>query len=239
MGGWRSGGRPSPGEDTDREQNVAKDRAHPGYIPWEEFETNQATLVANANGYGPDRRCSPPREGVALLQGLAICGRCGHRMTVRYSVRHGHPVPIYVCQRQGIALAQPSCQTIPGAGLDDAVARVVLDAITPAALDVALEVFDELRARQAEVDRLRRAQVERAREEAELAQRQFLLVRPEHRLVADSLERQGAPRQGQDDQRAWHPPAEPVGGHVQGLAERRVDDRQAALALHVLHVPHT
>ena len=164
--------------------------AHPGYIPWEEFETNQATLVANANGYGPDRRCSPPREGVALLQGLAICGRCGHRMTVRYSVRHGHPVPVYVCQRQGIALAQPSCQTIPGAGLDDAVAQVVLDAITPAAFDVALEVFDELRARKAEVDRLRRAQVERAREEAELAQRQFLLVRPEHRLVADSLERQ-------------------------------------------------
>ena len=164
--------------------------AHPGYITWQEFETNQATLVTNANGYGPDRRCSPPREGVALLQGLAICGRCGHRMTVRYSVRHGHPVPIYVCQRQGIALAQPSCQTIPGAGLDDAVAQVVLKAITPAALDVALEVFDELRARKADVDRLRRAQVERAREEAELAQRQFLLVRPEHRLVADNLERQ-------------------------------------------------
>jgi DNA invertase Pin-like site-specific DNA recombinase len=164
--------------------------AHPGYIPWEEFETNQATLVANANGYGPDRRCSPPREGVALLQGLAICGRCGHRMTVRYRVHHGHPVPVYVCQREGIARAQPLCQTIPGTGLDDAVAQVVLDAITPAALDVALEVFEELRARKAEVDRLRRVQVERAREEAELAQRQFLLVRPEHRLVADSLERQ-------------------------------------------------
>jgi hypothetical protein len=49
---------------------------------------------------------------------------------------------------------------------------------------------EELRARTADVDRLRRAQVERAREEAELAQGQFLLVRPEHRLVADSLERQ-------------------------------------------------
>jgi hypothetical protein len=106
------------------------------------------------------------------------------------SVRYGHPVPVYVCQRQGIALAQPSCQTIPGGGLNDAVAQVMLDAITPAALDVALEVFDELRARKAEVDRLRRAQVERAREETELAQRQFLLVRPEHRLVAGSLERQ-------------------------------------------------
>jgi hypothetical protein len=66
----------------------------------------------------------------------------------------------------------------------------VLAAVTPAALDVALEVFEELRTRKAEVDRLRRMQIERAREEAELAQRQFLLVRPEHRLVADALERQ-------------------------------------------------
>jgi hypothetical protein len=79
---------------------------------------------------------------------------------------------------------------VHGPAVDEAVAQVVLDAVTPAALDVALEVFDELRARKAEVDRLRRAQVERAREDAELAQRQFMLVRPEHRLVADTLERQ-------------------------------------------------
>jgi DNA invertase Pin-like site-specific DNA recombinase len=163
---------------------------HPGYISWEEFETNQATLLANANAYGPDRRRSPAREGVALLQGLAMCGRCGTRMAVRYNLRHGHPSPDYLCQRRGIQRAQPLCQTIPGTGLDDAVAQVVLDAVTPAAFEVALEVFDELRARKAEVDRLRRAQVDRAREEAELAQRQFMLVRPEHRLVADTLEQQ-------------------------------------------------
>jgi hypothetical protein len=66
----------------------------------------------------------------------------------------------------------------------------VLEAVTPAALEVAFEVFDELRRRKVEVDCLRRAQVERAREDAELAQRQFMLVRPEHRLVADTLEQQ-------------------------------------------------
>lgn len=164
--------------------------AHPGYLSWEEFETNQATLRANAQSRGLDRRRSPAREGVALLQGLVICGRCGERMTVRYIVRQGHPAPYYVCQRQGIATAQRICESLPGATLDDAVAEAVLAAVTPAALEVALEVFEELRARKADVDRLRRAQVDRAREEAELAQRQFLLVRPEHRLVADSLERQ-------------------------------------------------
>ncbi len=164
--------------------------AHPGYLTWDEYEANQATLLTNAAGYGTDRRRSPAREGVALLQGVVICGRCGLRMTVRYSVRRGHPVPDYLCQRRGIETAEPSCQIIPGTGLDEAVSRVVLEAVTPAALEVAFEVFDELRRRKAEVDRLRRAQVERAREDAELAQRQFMLVRPEHRLVADTLEQQ-------------------------------------------------
>lgn len=172
------------------EWKVFLPNAHPGYITWEEFEANQATLLANANGYGPDRRRSPAREGVALLQGLVICGRCGDRMTVRYSVRRGHPVPDYLCRRRGIAMAQRACQVIPGTGLDEAVTCVVLEAVTPAALDVALEVFEALQTHRVEIDRLRRARVERAREEAELAHRQFMLVRPEHRLVADALERQ-------------------------------------------------
>jgi DNA invertase Pin-like site-specific DNA recombinase len=175
---------------TRAEWKVFLPNAHSGYITWEEYEANQATLLANAAGYGTDRRRSPAREGVALLQGLVICARCGLRMTVRYSVRRGHPASEYVCRRRGIETAAPACQIIPGTGLDEAVSQVVLEAVTPAALDVALEVFDELRRRKAEVDRLHRAQVERAREEAELAQRQFMLVRPEHRLVADTLEQQ-------------------------------------------------
>ena len=67
--------------------------------------------------------------------------------------------------------------------------KLALEAVSPASLEVALEVFEELRARRAEIHRLHRVQVQRAREEVELAQRQFLLVRPENRLVADSLER--------------------------------------------------
>jgi hypothetical protein len=67
---------------------------------------------------------------------------------------------------------------------------MILEAVTPASLEVALQVFEELRTRRAEVDSVRRAQVERAREEAELAGRQYMLVRPENRLVTDNLERQ-------------------------------------------------
>jgi len=172
------------------EWSVFLPNMHPGYISWEEYESNQAKLLANANGFGEDRRKSPPREGAALLQGLVICGVCGLRMTVRYHITHGHLIPEYVCQRRGIQTAEPLCQRLPGAQIDQAVTELVLKAVNPASLDVALEVFEELRARQAEVDRLRRAQVERAREEAELAQRQYLLARPENRLVVDNLERQ-------------------------------------------------
>ena len=163
--------------------------AHPGYITWEQFEANQATLRESAHGVGWDRRRSAPREGVALLQGLVICGRCGDRMTVRYSVSHGHPAPLYCCQRRGIERAEPSCQRLPGAAIDRAVSELVLETVTPASVDVAFEVFAELRARAIEIDRAKRAQMARLREDAELAQRQFLLVRPEHRLVADTLER--------------------------------------------------
>jgi len=172
------------------EWSVFLPNMHPVYISWEEFESNQTKLLANANGYGEDRRKSPPREGAALLQGLVICGVCGLRMTVRYHTDHGHLMPEYVCQRRGIQTAEPICQHLPGGQIDQAVTELVLKAVNPASLDVALEVFEELRARQAEVDRLRRAQVERAREEAELAQRQYLLARPENRLVVDNLERQ-------------------------------------------------
>lgn len=172
------------------EWSVFLPNMHPAYISWEEFEANQAKLLDNANGYGEDRLKSPPREGTALLQGLVICGVCGLRMTVRYHTDHGHPIPEYVCQRRGIETATPVCQHLCGAQVDQAVTELVLEAVTPASLEVALEVFEELRARQAEVDRLRRAQVERAREQAELAQRQFMLARPENRLVVDSLERQ-------------------------------------------------
>src|SRR5262249_51853865 len=144
---------------------------HPGYISWEEYESNLARLRENGHINGRDRLKGPVREGSALLQGLALCGRCGLRMSVRYHFRKGGKlVPNYVCQRLCSETGQPSCQYIAGAGVGEAVGQAVVEAVTPPALDVALQLFEELRARKADVDRLRRAQVERVREEAELAE---------------------------------------------------------------------
>jgi DNA invertase Pin-like site-specific DNA recombinase len=162
--------------------------AHAGYLTWEAFERNQHQLRANAQACGHDRRHSPPREGPALLQGLILCGRCGRRMTVRYHARHGRLWPEYVCQREGIEQATPICQRLPGAEIDRAVGELVLARLTPVTVDIALAVRQELQAQLDAADRLRQQHVERARYEADLAQRRYLRVDPDHRLVADSLE---------------------------------------------------
>ena len=162
--------------------------AHAGYISWEEFEHNQQLLAANAAAHGSDRAAGPAREGPALLQGLVVCGRCGRRMTIRYHTRRGVQMPDYTCLAEAIQAGGRRCQTIPGAGVDLAIGQLLLDTVTPLALEVALTVQAELEARADHADQLRRSQVERARHHAELARRRYLAVDPDNRLVADTLE---------------------------------------------------
>jgi DNA invertase Pin-like site-specific DNA recombinase len=160
---------------------------HPGYISGDEYEANQSQLRDNAQALGQERR-SAPREGPALLQGLVLCGVCGKRMTVRYHHRDGRRLPDYVCQRDGIEHGEGVCQSIKGEPIDKSVSGLLLQTMTPMALDVALTVQQEIHSRLDEVDRLRHKQVERARYEADLAQRRYMHVDPANRLVADTLE---------------------------------------------------
>ena len=162
--------------------------AHAGYLSWEDYKQNERRLHESAQAIGGDRRRSPAREGPALLQGLLVCGRCGGRMTVRYHVRYGRLYPDYLCQREGIEHAQPYCQQIPGRGIDEAIGQLLVEAVSPVALEVALSVQQELQSRLEDADRLRLKQVERAQYEADLARRRYLRVDPDNRLVADSLE---------------------------------------------------
>jgi DNA invertase Pin-like site-specific DNA recombinase len=163
--------------------------AHPGYIGFEQYERNQATLARNAAARGGERRAGPPREGPALLQGLVVCGKCGKRMTVSYhSRRNGELLPDYHCAREGIATATKPCQALCGAGVDHAVAALVLEQLTPLAIETALQVSEELTQRAADADRIRATGVERAQHAAEAARRRYLAVDPTNRLVADQLE---------------------------------------------------
>ena len=140
--------------------------AHPGYITWERFEENERQLRDNAQSYGAQRR-GPPREGPALLQGLAICGVCGRNMGVRYHTRKGEKYPDYTCgDRARYETADTGCQNISGAAIDRAVGELLVELMTPLTLDLALQVQDELAARAGEADLWRAQRVQRAREEA-------------------------------------------------------------------------
>lgn len=162
--------------------------AHPSYISWDQFEQHETMLRDNAAGFGPDRRRSPPREGPALLQGLVLCGRCGLRMTVRYHQTRGILVPIYTCQREGIQHGHAICQQITGASIDHAMGALVVEAVSPMALEVTLGIQHELRSRLDEADALRRKAVDRTQYDVDLARQRFMRVDPNNRLVADSLE---------------------------------------------------
>ena len=175
-----------------REQwRFLKPDAHPGYLSWEQFLANQKRLSENfqvAGGAG--RKAGPAREGPALLQGLVLCGKCGHAMTVSYHRRQGQLSPDYVCSVETTARAEPPCQRIPGGGVDEAVGQLLVQSVTPLALEVALNVQSEIQSRLAEAERLRQQQVQRAQYEAERAQVRYMRVDPNNRLVADTLETQ-------------------------------------------------
>ena len=162
---------------------------HPGYITWEQYEENLRRIRQNAIAYNVIDRKTPPREGPCLLQGLAICGKCGQRMTIRYKYqRKGRIDPVYLCQRHRIERWESSCQYIPGASIDEAISKLLLESVTPLTFEVALQVQKELQNRFNEADKLRKQQVVRAEYEANLARRRFMQVDPDNRLVADTLE---------------------------------------------------
>ena len=127
------------------------------------------------------------REGDALLQGLVLCGRCGRRMTVRYT-RNG-TTPSYECNQVHKQQGGRTCQFVRGDGVDAAVARLFLEAIQPAQLEVSLATLEQIEDQARQVERQWQLRLERARYEADLARRRFLAVEPENRLVARNLEK--------------------------------------------------
>lgn len=158
--------------------------AHEGYISWDEFKRIQLKLTANVSRQGQ----RPPREGSALLQGIAICGICGARMQVSYRKRRGGIYPDYSCLGLGNKTALPPCQFIPADHIEQAINNLLLEVVSPITLEVTLAVQEELESRQKEVDDMRRREVEKARYESDQARHRYLQVDAENRLVAETLE---------------------------------------------------
>jgi hypothetical protein len=161
---------------------------YPGYIDWERFKANQEKLTDNAQAYTIARKAGPVREGPGLLQGRVLCGLCGERMSVQYNQEYGRSVPSYVCKENATRRGGKICQTVPGKVVDPAISALLVELMAPMTLEVSLAVQGELEARTAETDALRRQHIERTRYDAELAQRRYMKVDPDNRLVADALE---------------------------------------------------
>lgn len=170
------------------EWQVVIPQAHVGYISWETFEYNQVKLSNNALSFSEGGRGNLPREGSALLQGRTICGICGARMRVRYDKVSNRLEPYYICTEAAVRKAGKTCQSIRGSDIDSSVSQLIQNAISPAAIEVAFAVQQEIVQRCQQADNLRNQQFERARYDAELARRRYLKVDPDNRLVADMLE---------------------------------------------------
>src|SRR5215469_11883879 len=96
----------------------------------ETFERIQAMLRDNRAEYLHNKTRGIPRDGAALLHGIAWCGECGHKMAVRY--KGGSQ---YVCNHLRQQHDEPVCQCLRSAAIDRSVATALLAAIAPAEID--------------------------------------------------------------------------------------------------------
>jgi hypothetical protein len=129
------------------------------------------------------------REGLALLQGLLVCGSCGHALTVRYTGRGGI-YPTYLCNRLRREGLQPrDCMSFRCELLDTAVSEEALKALQPVELTLALASLKELEVRDQTIMRQWQMRLERAEYEVALSERRYQEVDPGNRLVANTLER--------------------------------------------------
>ncbi len=162
---------------------------HQGYITWEEYLENQRILKNNLTHGDGITLSGPIREGLAMLQGLLICGTCGRRLTVRYQ-SNGGIYPTYECNRRARECISKSCMSLKADLVDKAIIQRALKTLQPEQVQLAIEALEELQQRQKRVDKSWELKLQRAQYETELAQRRYEAVDPDNRLVAATLEQQ-------------------------------------------------
>jgi DNA invertase Pin-like site-specific DNA recombinase len=182
-------GRPATGRTSllpPTEWHVCMQDRLPAYITWEHYERNQMRLNANRERH----RGGHPGNGPALLASLVVCGRCGYRMAVQYTKSaNGRRYARYVCAHAAATRGEPICSGLTAGPLDDLIASLTLRALEPAALEMSLQVSADLERERQKAEGLWQKRLQRARYEAQRAERQYQAVEPENRLVARTLER--------------------------------------------------
>lgn len=158
---------------------------HPGYISWDRFLANRDRLAANTTN--SEALAGPARDGHCLLQGMLMCGGCGRKLSVRYR-GNGGLYPVYECTWQRREAAGKACLSTSATPLDAAIGERLLAAVTPVTIELALKALTSLEERDQATAAQWRRRIERARYEAELAERRYEAVDPANRLIAATLE---------------------------------------------------
>lgn len=156
---------------------------HPAYIGWDEYMANRCKLKDNRTNSNLPERHGAAREGSALLQGLVLCGRCGHRMATRYPARRS---AAYQCRRRDAGF----CWGVRADPIDAAVAQMFLEAVQVPEIEMGLAVVRETEREAGEIERQWHLRLEQSRYEVHLAERRYKAVDPEQRVVARTLERE-------------------------------------------------
>jgi DNA invertase Pin-like site-specific DNA recombinase len=173
---------------------------YPAYVSWDDFVRIQAMLQDNYAEYDRNKTRGVPRPGAALLHGLVYCGACGHKLLVQYK-GGTHYLCNYLRQQYGV----PVCQNLPADPIDAWVVAAFFEAMSPVELDVYEQAVAAEQAAADGIAAAQRQQLDRLRYEATLAERQFLRVDPDNRLVAAELEQrwEGALRALNDAEERW------------------------------------
>lgn len=166
---------------TREEWTVLIEDHHEGYISWQQYLDIEAKLAANT----PKKGARPVREGTALCQGIIFCGVCGGRVGTRYDRAHAEVT--YQCQATNSGHSR-ACRRVVASIVDGPVEALFLKTVTPEQIELALAAADEVTDWHIPTHRAAELAVDRARYEADRAERAFSNVEPENRLVARTLE---------------------------------------------------
>jgi hypothetical protein len=161
---------------------VLHQNAFPAYIDWRSYERNQELMAANRSRYP-----GVPRGGAALLGGLISCGVCGRKMVTGYN-DDGREAR-YSCSYEATTYGGPRCQSISAHPVDACVSALMLEALSPSAIDVRLKVAEDIELERQQLHEGWKQRLERADYETTLARRRYEAVDPDNRLVARTLER--------------------------------------------------
>jgi DNA invertase Pin-like site-specific DNA recombinase len=158
---------------------------HEGYISWKQFEEIQQMLTNNTHS---GDRSGAAKRGLALLAGLLRCHRCGRKLMLTYT-GNGPYVLRYQCSRGRLDNGDQPCISFAGLALDEAIAKEIMRAVQPAAVEAAVLASQQESLEQDEVLAALQREWEATQYAAHRAAKQYDAADPENRLVTDELER--------------------------------------------------